>query len=152
MDALTLRECTAQDPRVRAVIDAHFALMRSQSPEDSCHVLPADGLQGAFMVSAERNGRIVGIGALTEVEAGHFEIKSMHTTREARGHGVARSVLSGLLEEARRRDAARVSLETGTAAEFTAARGLYASAGFLPCPPFGEYAEDPLSVFMTRAI
>lgn len=104
------------------------------------------------MVAAERNGRVVGIGALAEIEAGHFEIKSMHTTGEARGQGVARTVLSELMAEARRRDAARVSLETGTAAEFAAARALYTSAGFLPCPPFGGYTEDPLSVFMTRAI
>ncbi len=32
---------------------------------------------------------------------------------------------------------------------FEAARSLYTSFGFVPCPPFGSYKEDPNSVFMT---
>jgi putative acetyltransferase len=31
---------------------------------------------------------------------------------------------------------------------FAAARTLYASFGFEPCGPFGDYVEDPNSVFM----
>ena len=31
-------------------------------------------------------------------------------------------------------------------------RALYARAGFVPCAPFGDYIEDPNSVFMTRTL
>lgn len=137
---------------MRAVIDAHFALMRAQSPEESCHVLPADGLQDAFMLGAEDAGAVIGIGALVDIGAGHGEIKSMHTTQAARGRGAGRMILAGLLEEATRRGLDRVSLETGSAPEFAAARALYISAGFSFCAPFGSYEEDPLSVFLTRAL
>jgi nucleoside-diphosphate-sugar epimerase len=36
--------------------------------------------------------------------------------------------------------------------EFAPARALYARYGFVPCGPFGDYAEDPCSTFMTRAL
>lgn len=35
---------------------------------------------------------------------------------------------------------------------FQPARALYASFGFTPCAPFGDYLEDPNSVFMTLTI
>ena len=56
------------------------------------------------------------------------------------------------IAEARARGYARVSLETGAQPEFEPARRLYASSGFVPCPPFGTYREDPNSVFMTLAL
>jgi len=34
--------------------------------------------------------------------------------------------------------------------EFEPARQLYARAGFTVCGPFGDYTDDPNSVFMTR--
>ena len=43
-------------------------------------------------------------------------------------------------------------LETGSAKAFEPARRLYAAHGFVICPPFGRYREDPLSLFMTRAL
>jgi putative acetyltransferase len=45
-----------------------------------------------------------------------------------------------------------VSLETGTTDDFVAARALYASVGFRPCEPFGDYRPSPYNTFMTLAI
>jgi putative acetyltransferase len=45
-----------------------------------------------------------------------------------------------------------VSLETGAMDAFEPARSLYASAGFEPCGPFGDYAASPNSAFMTRRV
>ena len=36
--------------------------------------------------------------------------------------------------------------------EFAAARALYKRYGFSYCEPFGDYVEDPNSVFMTKAL
>ncbi|MFN8010303.1 MAG: GNAT family N-acetyltransferase [Holophagaceae bacterium] len=82
----------------------------------------------------------------------HGEIKSMRTAQAHRGKGVGSAMLAHILGEARARGYARVSLETGSQAEFEPARRLYAAAGFVPCPPFGSYREDPNSVFMTLAL
>jgi putative acetyltransferase len=54
-----------------------------------------------------------------------------------------------LLAVAADRGYRRVSLETGTMDRFTAARSLYAKAGFVPCPPFANYTDNPHSTCMT---
>jgi putative acetyltransferase len=46
----------------------------------------------------------------------------------------------------------RLSLETGSWAYFQPARALYRKQGFVECPPFADYREDPNSIFMTREL
>jgi putative acetyltransferase len=41
-----------------------------------------------------------------------------------------------------------LSLETGSAEAFLPAQKLYESFGFTYCGPFGDYKDDPNSVFM----
>jgi putative acetyltransferase len=76
----------------------------------------------------------------------------MHTAVEARGRGVGRAVVRHLLAVARENGCERVSLETGSMEAFLPARELYESFGFSYCPPFGDYAPDPNSVFLTRVL
>jgi putative acetyltransferase len=57
-----------------------------------------------------------------------------------------------LLAVASGRGVRRVSLETGAMEAFVPARTLYASAGFEPCEPFGDYSPSRNSTFMTRRI
>jgi putative acetyltransferase len=61
-------------------------------------------------------------------------------------------MLEHIVDEARRRGYRRISLETGSMDGFAPARQLYAKAGFIECEPFGEYTDDPNSVYMTRAL
>lgn len=142
------------DPEVRALLSRHFELMRSTSPEESCHVLDPDALldAGAVLLAARDAGRVVAVGALTRIGPEHGELKSMHTAAEARGRGIARSILQALMLEAEVMGLTRLSLETGSGREFVGARALYETHGFSECPPFGGYAKDPLSVFMTRSL
>jgi putative acetyltransferase len=46
----------------------------------------------------------------------------------------------------------RLSLETGSGEFFASARALYDKFGFVVCPPFGDYWDDPNSHFMMMAI
>lgn len=73
----------------------------------------------------------------------------MHTAEAARRRGVGAALLKTVIEAARADGLDRLSLETGSWAYFQAARDFYARHGFAPCGPFGEYREDPNSVFMT---
>jgi putative acetyltransferase len=57
-----------------------------------------------------------------------------------------------VLDEARRRGYARVSLETGSQDFFAPARRLYTRHGFTECGPFADYASDPHSRFFTREL
>ena len=45
-----------------------------------------------------------------------------------------------------------LSLETGSQDFFAPARALYAAHGFVPCPPFGHYVDDPNSTYLTRTV
>ena len=142
------------DDDVTALLLAHHGMMRAATPEESCHVMDPGGLQdaGARMFGIRFEGELLGVGALVEIADGHGEVKSMHTASVARGRGIGRDVLRHLVKVARGAGMTRLSLETGSAEMFFAARQLYLSEGFELCPPFGDYALDPLSVFMTRQL
>ncbi len=91
--------------------------------------------------------RLIGCGALRELDCRHAEIKSMRSSPAARGKGIGRYILDHLMSEARRRGYRKVSLETGSMPFFEPARALYRSFGFRECPPFANYVADPNSVF-----
>lgn len=141
-------------PAVVALLQEHLDWMRRTSPPESVHALDLDALRGhdiAFW--AVWDGEVLaGCGALRELDAGHGEVKSMRTAGTYLRRGVAQRMLGYIVDEARRRGYSRLSLETGSMPYFAPARALYACAGFAPCAPFGDYVEDPNSVFMTRVL
>jgi putative acetyltransferase len=152
--ALTFHERELDSPDVSALLDLHFAAMRSISPPDACHVLPIDGLRDRDVTfwSARRGGKLVGVGALKELASDDGEIKSMRTAPDALGQGVGRSILHHIVAEASRRGYGRLSLETGSSEPFAAALRLYESEGFVPCGPFGGYQDTPFTRFFTRQL
>jgi putative acetyltransferase len=95
---------------------------------------------------------LFGCGALKELDPSHGEVKSMRTVTAHRGKGAARALLTHIIAEAKARRYDRLSLETGAAPAFEAARRLYESAGFEPCRPFAGYEEDANSVFLTKQL
>ena len=139
---------------VRALVEFHYAELRSISPPDACHVLPSVGLSHPAVTfwSARDEGQLVGIGALKELAHDHGEIKSMRTVPEARGRGIGRAMLRHIIAEAETRGYKRLSLETGNTEPFAAALRLYASEGFQPWGPFAGYSDTPFSSFMTRRL
>jgi len=141
-------------PEIRALLEEHLRNMYSISPPESVHALDINALRrpeiSLWTVWSE--GQLLGCGALKELDSQHGEIKSMRTTMAHRRKGVARAVLTHVIEEARKRKYARLSLETGSEQEFEPARKLYESFGFEYCGPFEGYIEDPNSVFMTRLL
>jgi putative acetyltransferase len=139
---------------VRALLDLHFGAMRSTSPPEACHVLPADGLRDPAITfwSVREDGELVGIGALKELAPDHGEVKSMRTLPRALGRGVGRAMLHHIVGHARWRGYRRLSLETGTTKTFEAALRLYESEGFVRCGPFGTYQDTPFTRFFTREL
>jgi putative acetyltransferase len=154
---VTALRIEVDDPRredVRPLLERHAAFAFAQSPPEHCHVLDVDELldPAVTFVSARRNGEVVAVGALKELDPGHGELKSMHTAESLRGHGVGRAILDHLLGVARGRGYRRVSLETGASDPFVPAQALYLRAGFTRCEPFGSYTSNPYSVCMTLVL
>lgn len=139
-------------PEIRALLEEHLADMRAISPPESVHALDLDGLRRPEITfwTAWSGNALLGCGALKELSPDHGEVKSMRTARAHRRGGVARAMLAHIVAEARRRGYERLSLETGSMAEFAPARALYERFGFGYCGPFAGYVDDPNSVFMTR--
>jgi putative acetyltransferase len=107
---------------------------------------------GLTLLCGRRDGRLLAIGALRELDPEQGELKSMHTAAEVRGQGIGKAMLGELVALARQRGYRRVSLETGRSAAFAPARALYASAGFVECGPFGSYPQDGQTCFMAMVL
>lgn len=132
------------------LIAIHAQTMLAASPPGSCHFLPIDGLRhpSVSVWSMWEDGVLIGCGALKDLGNGGGEIKSMHTRAHLRGRGLGRRMLEHILGVARARGYTGLWLETGSMDAFIPARRLYESYGFTCTGPFGDYAEDPNSVFM----
>jgi len=131
-----------------------MAAMLASTPPEHAFALDVDGLldPAVSFFSFRADGELLGVGAIKRLDAEHAEIKSMHTAAAARGRGVGRAMLDHLLGVARAEGVRRVSLETGTMAEFAHARALYESAGFTFCAPFADYQPSDDNCFMTLAL
>lgn len=152
--AIVIERANLDTPEFAALIDTHAALMLSLSPPGSCHFLPMDGLKRPDVTVWEmRDGdMLAGCGALQQLSDTHGEVKSMHTLERYRGAGLGRKMLEHVIETGKKRGYTRLSLETGSMEGFKPSRTLYRSYGFEICSPFGNYVEDPNSVFMTRTL
>lgn len=141
-------------PQIHALLEEHLANMRELSPPESVHALDLSRLRSPDITfwTVWNGSLLLGCGALRELTPTHGEVKSMRTPKALRGKGAGRAVLQHMIGEARSRGYRRLSLETGSQPGFEPARTLYRSFGFTPCGPFGDYREDPNSIFMTLAL
>ena len=142
------------DPEVHELLTNHFIELRSVSPEDSCHVLDIAGLKDPtikFWSLWDKNN-LIGSGALKFLDKEHGEFKSIRVSDKFRNQGNGYKVISHLINEAKKLNIKRLSLETGAGNFFLAARRLFIKCGFEPCKPFSHYKEDINSIYMTMLI
>jgi putative acetyltransferase len=151
---LSITRADFADPSLHAFLQSHLDELERTAPPESRHALVPRRLHapGVRLWVARDGDAIAGTGALAVLSPGHEELKSMRTDPRHRDRGIATKLLEHLLADARGRGIRRLSLETGSMEFFAPARALYAKAGFVRCPPFGSYTDDPNSVFMTRAL
>lgn len=153
-DRLSFCRADPSDPSIREMLSRHsrHALANAQGRQG--HALEPESLNRADIElwSLVDAGGVLAVGALRRIEPRHGELKSMFVDEGARGAGLGRRLLEGLIERARQQGFERLSLETGAGAYFDAARRLYAAAGFESCPAFADLPPHPDSVFMTRSL
>ena len=140
--------------QIARLLQEHLQAMHAISPRASVHALDIEALRqpGISFWSVWEQDDLMGCGALKEIDATHGEVKSMRTAAGHLRKGVARALLMRILEQAQARGYQRLSLETGSMQEFLPALALYRSFGFEFCGPFGPYAPDPNSVFMSKEL
>ena len=142
------------NPEVHEFLINHFIELRSVSPEGSAHVLDIAGLKDPsikFWSLWEEND-LMGSGALKFLDKEHGEFKSIRVSDSFRGKGNGTKVINHLINEAKKLNIKRLSLETGAGDFFLTARKLFSKCGFEPCEPFSHYKKDINSIYMTMLI
>ena len=136
---------------VHALLAEHLRSMHELSPPGSVHAFDLAALRKPEITfwSAWEGAQLLGCGALMELDPKHGEVKSMRTPTALRRRGAGQAILARIIDTARARGYERLSLETGSTQAFEPAHSLYSRFGFVDCGPFGRYALDPHSVYMT---
>lgn len=142
------------DPRSAeaiALLQASHALMQSLFPPEANHYLSVDALcqPSILFFIAHLKGEAAGCAALS-LNDGYGEVKSMFVDPAKRGAKIGSKLLVRLETEAKTRDLPFLRLETGD--KLVAAHRLYAANGYTLRGPFGDYPDEPTSIFMEKAL
>jgi putative acetyltransferase len=89
-------------------------------------------------------------GGIKLFDTEYGEVKRMYVRPQFRGLGFGKRMLNHLAEYAMQRGVKVLRLETGI--HQSEAIGLYGRFGFQRIPPFGDYKEDPLSIFFEKRL
>jgi putative acetyltransferase len=142
------------NPEVNELLIKHFIELKSVSPEGSAHVLDIAGLKDPSIKfwSLWEEDDLLGSGALKFLDKDHGEFKSIRVSDNFRGKGNGIKVINHLINEAKKLNIKKLSLETGAGDFFIAARKLFNKCGFKPCGPFSHYKKDVNSIYMILLI
>ncbi|MEN2468590.1 GNAT family N-acetyltransferase [Burkholderia sp. GS2Y] len=149
---MTIAFESPDQPDVIALIADLDAYQDTLYPPESRHVLDIASLKQSnvlFAVARDSEGKAIGCGAIV-LNPDFGELKRMYVSPRGRGQGVARKLMAMLESRAIEWGCKSLKLETGPYQH--EALALYASAGYERRGPFGDYADDPLSVFMQKHI
>ena len=139
---------------VHELLTEHFIELRDASPEGSAHVLDIPGLKITSIKfwSLWENNKLMGCGALKFLENEHGEFKSIRIHNDFRNKGYGINVINHLINEAKKLNIKKLSIETGAGNFFLPARKLFKKCGFTPCKPFAHYKDDANSVYLSKKI
>ena len=118
--------------QVDELLKKHFIELRSVSPAGSTHVLDINGLKDPSIKfwSLWENNKLIGCGALKFLEKNHGEFKSIRVADEFRKKGIGERIINHLIEEAKKLEISKLSIETGAGEFFAPARKLFNKFGF----------------------
>ncbi len=128
------------------------AVLSPMYPQESRHGYSVEKLlreEVAFFVTWH-DGTPAGCGGIQLYGTEYGEVKRMYVRPQFRGLGLSKLMLDHLAAYARQRGVTVLRLETGIHQKEAIA--LYERYGFQRRPPFGEYREDPLSIYFEKRI
>jgi putative acetyltransferase len=139
-------------PDAQALISELESYLEPQYPRESRHGYSVEKLlrEGVAFFVVREDSVAAGCGGVQLFGAEYGELKRMYVRSEFRGRGLGKLMLNHLAHYARQQGVGLLRLETGIHQK--EAIGLYEGFGFKCVPPFGEYKEDPLSIFYEKRI
>ena len=141
---------TPDQPAVQQLIGKLDAYLYSLYPAENVYALDIASLSHPsvlFAVVRDAAGEPVGCGAIV-IKPEYGEVKRMYLRPQARGQGIAGRLINALEAEAVQKGCRTFMLETGPT--MPEALALYGRMGYRRRGPFGDYPDDPLSVFMQK--
>jgi len=140
--------------KVDELLKKHFVELRSVSPAGSTHVLDIKGLKDPSIKfwSLWKKNELMGCGALKFLSEEHGEFKSIRIADKFRKQGNGINVIKHLINEAKKLNIKKISIETGSGDFFAPARKLFKQYGFKSCKPFAHYKKDINSCYMNILI
>lgn len=139
-------------PDIRALIAELDAYLYAIYPADSVYALDIASLCSpnvSFAVLRDAAGAPLGCGAMV-MQPGYGEIKRVYVRPQARGQGLACTLMTALEAQAITHGIRTFLLETGPAQP--EALVLYERLGYRCRGPFGDYPADPHSLFMEKNV
>ena len=151
---IIVRRASPTDADVKELITELDTYQLGIYPEESNHLDPADQLANAnvFFVGAYDIDQVVGIGAIKYLskDCDYGEIKRVYVSKSGRGRGTSLHIMEALETNALDKGVCILRLETGIYQP--EAIGLYEKLGFRKRDRFGDYPDDPVSVFMEKTL
>ena len=148
---LDIRTESPLTPAARALIEASQAEMEEVYPPEEIFSLSPEELAAPntqFLV-ARLDDQPIGCIALVDMVR-YGEIKRLFVGKSARGLGLGRALVAEVERSAREIGLRVLRLETGP--ELTAAVAVYERAGFAERDAFGDYEDQPCSLFMEKRL
>lgn len=149
---LTTSLTTLQNPQFIELVRQLDAYQSVLYPAESDYSMPLDEMANSehYPFIANLDGVSVGCSCLFICHDELAEIKRVYVNPDYRGQGIAERLMEAIEAQARERQLPSLYLETGV--DHRAAIGLYRKCGFTITTRFGDYRDDPLSVFMVKTL
>lgn len=139
-------------PDAIALITELEAVLDPLYPKESRHGLSVQRLitEGVPFFVLRSDGTAAGCGGVKLFGTTYGEIKRMYMRPQFRGRGYAKLILNYLSDYVLAQGVSLLRLETGIHQH--EAIGLYERMGFYRISPFGDYKDDPLSIFFEKPL
>ena len=135
----------------KPLIDELDTYQSALYPAESCHLDSIETLQAnnvVFLAAIEK-AQVIAIGSV-KLLGDYGEIKRIYVPTQHRGKRLAQKIIAELENRMTSNGIFLAKLETGPAS--TEAIALYKKLGYVECEKFGNYKDDPLSVFMEKQL
>lgn len=150
--AIRIERADPTTPAVTALIERLDHHLQSLYPAESNHLDSIEELSRPHVhfFGAYEAALPLGCGAVKLMPEGYGEVKRIYVAPEARGRGLGGQLLSAL--EAAALDAGCTLLRLETGVHQSEALAMFEKHGYHRIDRYGDYPDDPLSVFMEKSI
>ena len=152
MSTVVFQTTDAADPALLGLLQQLDSYLSGLYPAESNYALSLEALRQAYavFVLAFVDDQVAGCGGFVKEDDQHAELKRMIVLPAFRGRAIGSRILVELESLVRAAGPHVARLETGIS-QPDAIR-LFEKAGYHRRGPFGNYPDDPLSVFMEKAL